>query len=46
VKAPNSPGGTLGTLEAKQMLDQAIETGRGGLFLNLTHEQYAKLTKP
>jgi hypothetical protein len=39
-------GGALGTLEAKQMLEQAIETGRGGLYLDLTHEQYAKLTRP
>jgi hypothetical protein len=39
-------GGALSTLEGKQMLDHAIETGRGGLYLNLTHEQYAKLTRP
>jgi hypothetical protein len=39
-------GQALGTLEGKQMLEQAIETGRGGLLLTLTHEQYAKLARP
>jgi hypothetical protein len=33
-------GGALDTLEARQMLEHAIETGRGGLFLNLTEDQY------
>jgi hypothetical protein len=36
-------GGGLGNLERKQMLDQAIEMGRGGVFLSLTPEQYAEL---
>jgi hypothetical protein len=27
------------------MLNQAIEKGRGGVFLNLTQEQYAKLKR-
>jgi hypothetical protein len=37
-------GGVLDTLlEAKQMMEQAIETGRGGLFLSLTEDQYRKL---
>jgi hypothetical protein len=36
-------GGGLGNLESKQMLDQAIEMGRGGVFLSLTPEQYAEL---
>ena len=36
-------GGGLGNLESKQMLDQAIEMGRGGVFLCLTPEQYAEL---
>ena len=36
-------GGGLGNLESKQMLDQAIEMGRGGVFLSLTSEQYAEL---
>jgi hypothetical protein len=36
-------GGGLSNLESRQALDQAIETGRGGVFLSLTEEQYAKL---
>ena len=36
-------GGGLSNLESRQALDQAIEIGRGGVFLNLTEEQYAKL---
>jgi hypothetical protein len=36
-------GGGQGNLESKQMLDQAIEMGRGGVFLSLTPEQYAEL---
>ena len=36
-------GGGLGNLESKLMLDQAIEMGRGGVFLSLTPEQYAEL---
>ena len=36
-------GGGLGNLESKQMLDHAIEMGRGGVFLSLTPEQYAEL---
>lgn len=36
-------GETLGTSEAKQILEHAIETGRGGCYLNLTPEQYRKL---
>jgi hypothetical protein len=36
-------GGALDTLESKQMMEQAIETGRGGLFLSLTEDQYRKL---
>jgi hypothetical protein len=39
-------GGALDTLEGKQMLEQGIEVGRGGLYLNLTHEQYTMLTRP
>lgn len=30
-------------LEARNMLDHAIANGRGGLYLDLTHEQYRKL---
>jgi hypothetical protein len=35
-------GGGLSNLESRQALDQAIEIGRGGVFLSLTEEQYAK----
>ena len=31
--------------ESRLMLDQAIVTGRGGVFLNLTAEEYAKLER-
>jgi hypothetical protein len=41
-----SRGGALDTFEGKQMLEQGIQTGRGGLYLNLTHDQYAMLTRP
>jgi hypothetical protein len=36
-------GGGLSNLESRQALDQAIGIGRGGVFLNLTEEQYARL---
>jgi hypothetical protein len=36
-------GEALGTSEAKQMLEHAIEQGRGGVWLNRTPEQYGKL---
>jgi len=36
-------GGGLSNLESRQALDQAIKIGRGGAFLNLTEEQYARL---
>jgi hypothetical protein len=36
-------GGGLSNLESRQALDQAIKIGRGGVFLSLTAEQYAKL---
>jgi hypothetical protein len=36
-------GGGLPDQESRAMLTQAIETGRGGAFLNLTSEQYARL---
>ena len=36
-------GEALGGSEAKQMLEHAIETGRGGVFLRLTPDQYKKL---
>ena len=36
-------GEAWGTSEARQMLENAIETGRGGVYLRLTAEQYGKL---
>jgi hypothetical protein len=36
-------GGGLPDSEAKQMLEHAIQSGRGGLFLQLTHDQLRKL---
>jgi hypothetical protein len=38
-------GEAVGTLEARLMLEQGIETGRGGVFLKLTPEQYARLKR-
>jgi hypothetical protein len=32
--------------ESRQMLDHAIETGRGGVFLRLTPDQYSRLRRP
>lgn len=32
-------------LESIQALDQGIEKGRGGVWLELTEEQYGKLTQ-
>jgi hypothetical protein len=37
-------GEALGTSEAKQILEYAIEVGRGGIYLRLTPEQFA--TRP
>jgi hypothetical protein len=37
-------GGGITDQESRQMLEQALVKGRGGIFLNLTEEQYAKLT--
>jgi hypothetical protein len=36
----------MATLEAEEQLDREIENGRGGLYLDLTSEQYRKLTRP
>lgn len=36
-------GGGFKDQEARLMLDQGIEKGRGGVFLELTEEQFAKL---
>jgi len=38
-------GGGIADQEGRLMLNQAIETGRGGVFLNLTPEQYSKLRR-
>jgi hypothetical protein len=39
-------GEALGTSEAKQMLEYAIEVRRGGIYLRLTPAQFAKLRRP
>jgi hypothetical protein len=36
-------GEAWGDLESRQMLEHTIEMGRGGVYLRLTPEQYAKL---
>jgi hypothetical protein len=36
---------TCGDFESRQMLEHAIETGRGGVYLRLTPEQYARLRR-
>lgn len=38
-------GGGFRDQESRMMLDQGISMGRGGVFLNLTEEQYAKLKR-
>jgi hypothetical protein len=38
-------GEASGDSESRQMLEHAIETGRGGIYLRLTPEQYAKLRR-
>ena len=39
-------GEAWGTSEARQMLEHAIDTGRGGVYLQLTQGQYARLRRP
>ena len=39
-------GEAWGDSESRQMLEHAIETGRGGVYLRLTPEQYRKLRRP
>ena len=39
-------GEAWGDSESRQMLEHAIETGRGGVYLRLTPDQYAKLRRP
>ena len=36
-------GGGLSNLEAKQSIERAVANGKGGVFLRLTAEQFAKL---
>jgi hypothetical protein len=36
-------GGGMTDHESRLMLSQAVDAGRGGVFLNLTEEQYSKL---
>jgi hypothetical protein len=38
-------GGYVLNLEGRQALQQAIEVGRGGIWLTLTEEQYRKLKR-
>ena len=38
-------GEAWGISENRQMLEHAIETGRGGVYLKLTPEQYARLKR-
>ena len=39
-------GEAWGDSESRQMLEHAIENGRGGVYLRLTAEQYARLRQP
>jgi hypothetical protein len=39
-------GEAWGNSESRQMLEHAIETGRGGVHLRLTPDQYARLRRP
>lgn len=39
-------GEAWGDLESRQMLEGAIEQGRGGVYLRLTPEQYRALRQP
>jgi hypothetical protein len=39
-------GEAMGTSEMRQMMEYAIDVGRGGIYLKLTPEQYAKLKRP
>jgi hypothetical protein len=38
-------GEAWGTSEARQMLEHAMETGRGDVYLRLTSEQYSRLRR-
>jgi hypothetical protein len=38
-------GRAFANLEARHAFNQGVEVGRGGIYLQLTEEQYAKLKK-
>ena len=38
--------GSFANLQDRQALDYGLETGRGGVWLQLTEEQYLRLKKP
>jgi hypothetical protein len=38
--------GNFANLQDRQALDYGLEIGRGGVWLQLTHEQYERLTRP
>ena len=38
-------GGAFSILEARHSFNQGVEVGRGGIYLQLTEEQYQKLKK-
>ena len=39
-------GGCILDLETRQAIEHGMEIGRGGIWLELTAEQYAKLKRP
>jgi hypothetical protein len=41
--SPSAAWGVILSVERWETLDQALDIGRGGVFLSLTAEQYAKL---
>lgn len=41
-----SRGGAAATDERRKMLEYALHTGRGGIFLTLTEAQYQRLKEP
>ena len=45
IRGPARGGEAWSDLESKQALEHGIETGRGGMWLRLTPEQYARLRR-
>jgi hypothetical protein len=43
--ARRGDGEAWGTSQSRQILEHAIETGRGGVYLRLTPEHYARLRR-